>query len=153
VFPSLGSYIDHSLPTRRYNCYAFAAGDSGQRWEPDPAGLYYWPPNIRRDYSPEAFAEAYGTLGYAMCRDGTPEIGYEKIALYVGSRGIVEHAARELMDGSWISKLGNAEDIIHQTPGALTSVTYGVPVHFLRRKIELQTMAHGWFGKMWMIRA
>src|ERR1035441_9994296 len=49
-FPDLKSpdYKVTSPATRRYNCLAWAAGETGRRWEPDPLGIYYWPPRVPR---------------------------------------------------------------------------------------------------------
>jgi hypothetical protein len=59
-----------------------AAGDNTQRWEPDPAEQYYWPPTIPRAYSVSAFIQAYQTHHYEVCGDGLQERGYEKIVIY-----------------------------------------------------------------------
>jgi hypothetical protein len=94
-----------------------AAGDNTQRWEPDPAEQYYWPPpTIPRAYSVSAFIQAYQTHHYEVCGDGLQERGYEKIVIYADGFGIVRHAARQISDGRWLSKLEDAEDIIHETP-------------------------------------
>jgi hypothetical protein len=74
----------------------------------------------------------YQKLGYVPCRDGAVEAGYEKVALY-GRGGICEHAARQLPNGSWTSKLGKLFDIEHQRPDGLAGKDYGVVVRFLRR--------------------
>ena len=139
-FPNLGNtWACHSprTPPRGqitpYNCHAFAAGDTDRRWEPDPSGQEYWPPGATRNYSLAAFVEAYQTIGYTVCTDGLLEDGHEKISLYVGARGIVEHTARQLADGRWTSKLGYEEDIIHDTPESLSSATYGAPVCYMTR--------------------
>jgi hypothetical protein len=139
AFPHLGEWEEHSLPTppggptTRYNCYAFAAGDNTQRWEPDPAQQYYWPPTVPREYTVPAFIQAYRTCRYEVCGDGLQERGYEKIAIYADGSGIVRHAARQISDGRWLSKLGDAEDIIHEAPQSLASPIYGQPVCYLRR--------------------
>ena len=134
-FPQIGSWVCHSPRTRRYNCYAFAAGDDTRRWEPDPYNQYYWPSGVIRDYTLDAFIEAYRTIGYELCPDGSLDSACEKIVMYVGSRGIVEHVARQGPDGRWISKLGEEEDIIHRTPDSLTSADYGRPVCFMARAV------------------
>ena len=43
------------------------------------------------------------------------------------------HAARQLADGWWTSKLGPAEDIRHRTPQALAGDQYGQVVAFMKR--------------------
>lgn len=88
----------------------------------------------------ESFVEAYAALGYTVCEDGSrePELGFQKIAIYVDEDGIPTHAARQLPNGEWTSKLGRAEDIQHQTLEALESdddnlLGYGSAALILRR--------------------
>ena len=106
------------------------------RW-PDMANIGYWPPNIPREETVTAFIAAYAIQGYAQCADGALEAGFEKIVLY-GVRVALEivptHAARQLSDGRWTSKLGNCEDIEHDTPEMLNGPRYGAPVCFLKRQ-------------------
>jgi hypothetical protein len=71
-----------SPATRAYNCIAWAANNDGRWWWPDATNMYYWPPNIPREITIDAFVQAYGTLGYVECTDATPEAGFEKIAIY-----------------------------------------------------------------------
>jgi hypothetical protein len=60
------------------------------------------------------------------------EPNFEKIALYaIGN--IPTHAARQLGDGSWVSKLGALEDIQHAAFFELEGAAYGKVVCFLRR--------------------
>jgi hypothetical protein len=47
------------------------------------------------------------------------EAGFEKIAIYVDGDGVPTHAARQLSDGAWTSKLGEWEDIRHLTLEAM----------------------------------
>jgi hypothetical protein len=117
-----------------YNCIAWAAGRTDRFWWPvSPVfgSAYYWPEDVPREESIDAFKEAYAKLGYKECRDGTLEPGFEKIALYaVGERP--KHAARQLADGSWTSKLGKFVDIEHRLD-ALFGSNYGSVVAYLRR--------------------
>jgi hypothetical protein len=108
-------------------------GDNTQRWEPDPAEQYYWPPDVLREYTVPAFIRAYQTCRYELCADGLQERGYEKIVVYADRYGLVKHAARQISDGRWLSKLGDAEDIIHEAPQSLSSPIYGQPVCYLKR--------------------
>ena len=101
--------------TKRYNCIAWAAGLSSKWWW--PAKDAYWPENARMTQSVGGFLEAFGTLGYEECEDGSFEAGYEKVALYAREKpdGSLwpTHAARQLPNQRWTSKLGKLEDIIH----------------------------------------
>lgn len=79
---------------------------------------------------------AYGTLGYALCLDGSLEAGTEKIALYgrgpVGNE-VPTHAAQQLPNGEWTSKLGPFEDVAHQSPVNVEGPVYGRVICYLSR--------------------
>ena len=57
--------------------------------------------------------------------------GSKKIAIYQ-SGGLPTHAARQLPDGQWTSKLGRNIDISHTLPG-LEGPEYGQVAVFMRR--------------------
>jgi hypothetical protein len=61
------------------------------------------------------------------------ESGFEKIALYA-LEGHPKHAARQLPDGAWSSKLGKYIDIAHSLNG-LEGTVYGQVVGFLKRRL------------------
>ncbi|MEG3937912.1 hypothetical protein QT995_07080 [Microcoleus sp. S36b_A3] len=65
----------------------------------------------------EEYIQAYEMLGYEICKGDRLEVGYQKIGLYVDSKGIPTHAARQLPNGKWTSKLGWLEDIEHELDG------------------------------------
>src|SRR4030042_2918871 len=102
-----------SPETNDYNCIAWAAGDDRHWWEPDPMGLYYWPPNAPRLWTIDALTKAYETIGFIVCQNGNPQEGFIKIALFTDVYNIPKHAARLLPTGKWTSKCGPAEDIEH----------------------------------------
>jgi hypothetical protein len=131
-FPHLGNWIESSKRCPRYNCAAFAAEDESQKWDPFPPGAHYWPPRVPRSYFLSAFIEAYATIGYEPCGDGSLDSSNEKIVIYTNEYGGVEHVARQLADGKWTSKIGDQEDIIHENPDSLR-VGYGEPRCFLQR--------------------
>jgi hypothetical protein len=58
--------------------------------------------------------------------------GYERIALYASADGVPTHAARQLRDGRWTSKLGRCEDIEDQLRD-LQGENYGAVVHIMKR--------------------
>ena len=92
-----------------------------------------WPAGVRRDESIDAFVEAFAGLGYIPAADDSLEPGFEKIALYaVGSSP--KHAARQLPNGRWTSKLGPLEDVEHQLD-ALVGAWYGTVVRILKRSL------------------
>ena len=84
--------------------------------------------------SPEiqALTKLFGSLGYTVCENGVKESGYEKVAVYALS-GEWTHAARQLEDGQWTSKLGPYEDITHQSPENLEGDLFG-NVHCIMRR-------------------
>jgi len=99
-------------------------------------GVGYWPPNVARNTSTEAFLRAYGNLGFTLCFDGTLEPGIEKIAIYgkgpAGSE-VPTHAALQLENGKWSSKLGDFEDISHATAADVAGPAYGHVICYLAR--------------------
>ena len=54
-------------------------------------------------------------LGYQECATDELEPGFEKVALFVNVDNLPTHAARQLPNGSWTSKLGRWQDIEHQS--------------------------------------
>lgn len=93
-----------------YNCIAWSANDMAHFWWP---AAHYWPSGILAEASERAFAELYISLGYEECGDGRFQRGFEKVALFAKD-GAPTHAARQLPDGRWTSKLGRWEDIAHR---------------------------------------
>ena len=117
----LNDFTETSPADTTYNCIAWAAGDSANWWWPQ---LYYWPPGMSKETTVEAFIAAYGTVGYEPCEDETLEEGFEKVAIYVNVLGRPTHAALQLPDGNWTSKLGVGPDGTHPTLQTLR-VLYG----------------------------
>jgi hypothetical protein len=122
-----------SQPTWDYNCIAFAAGCESEWWWPDANGDAAWPDKVNREEQLACFAEAFATIGYQVCEHSDLEPGYEKIAIYARN-GIPTHAARQLPDGRWKSKLGAWEDIEHNTLKAVEGDIYGQAVLFMKRR-------------------
>lgn len=80
-----------------------------------------------------SFIVAAAELGYAKCETGDVEDGIEKIALY-GLVEYVDHAARQLANGRWTSKLGlEHDDIEHDTPECICGGVYGPILGFFSR--------------------
>ena len=133
-FPNLHGTPYHvtSGETSEYNCVAWAAGDTERWWW--PRRLSYWPGQIPREETLSAFRQAFELLGYEVCSDGSLEGGYEKVALFVDARNTPTHAARQLPNGSWTSKLGDYEDIEHQQLMDVGNGVYGAVAVVLRRQ-------------------
>jgi hypothetical protein len=136
LFPGLRvmGYTQTSEPTIRYNCIAWAARDETRWWWPDPWGEGYWPADVERVETLEAFVEAYRTLGYEPCGTAAREDGFEKVAIFTDREGLPQHAARQLENGRWTSKLGELEDIEHALDG-LEGARYGKVAQVLRRAL------------------
>ena len=88
---------------------------------------------MRREESIAAFIEAFQSLGYQTCVDGTLESGFIKIAIFADDSGKPTHAARQLPNGCWTSKLGGDKDIEHSAVEDVIGPLYGTPVQFMRR--------------------
>jgi hypothetical protein len=119
--------------TKIYNCIAWAAHANDVWWDPAPG--YYWPEGVERTYSVDILINVYQKHGYSKCQDGKHEAGFEKIAIY-GMNGIYTHAARQLEDGKWTSKLGELHDIQHESVECLEgekSMCYGRSILFMKR--------------------
>jgi hypothetical protein len=136
-FPNLAphNHRDTSPLDTRYNCIAYAAADQKRWYWPDVMGNGYWPPGVPRLETLDAFKALYATFGYTICSDGLVENGFEKVAIYALG-GTPTHAARQLKTGKWTSKLGQAEDIEHDTPSVIDGPSYGSAVIFMKRKVE-----------------
>ena len=114
-----------------YNCIAFAADVKTEWWWPDKAGIGKWP-IAKREETVECFIEAYQTKNYEVCSTGDVEPGFEKIVIYA-LNGKPTHAAKQLPDGTWASKLGPWEDIEHKTTKAVEEYVYGKAHQYMRR--------------------
>lgn len=121
----------------RYNCIAWAAGDTTRWWWPgviaQPIGGYYWP-TLNSQSTLETFERAFAALGYERCVSRDYESGFEKVAIYVGPDGSPTHASRQLEDGTWVSKLGKIEDICHSDLEGVCGKNYGDVAIILRRE-------------------
>ena|SRR5712691_7417154 len=119
LFPDLAA--DNSLKlsdlSPKYNCIAFAAGDTQRWWEPpvddvlDPG--QYWPADAPKNIHINSCIRAYELHGFERYSEGVIGQAFETIALYAYDDNQTAHAARLNKDGSWTSKLGDREDIRH----------------------------------------
>lgn len=134
-FPHLASNNHHitSPADTRYNCIAWAAGNDDTFWWPVPGA--YWPQGVPMEVTESAFIAAYSTLGYEVTKNPDAEPDYEKVVIYL-KNSIPIHASRQLPDGWWTSKLGQAEDINHQAPETVNGPLYGEARLYMRRRIN-----------------
>lgn len=129
--------VAHSDPTEDYNCLAFAAGQVQCWWEPyiiPPMrpGIY-WPAGVTPDNTVEAWCEALATVGFAVCGDTSHDSELVKVVVY-RSGDTATHAARQLRDGRWVSKLGDEADVIHLRPEDVGGGIYGEVACVLARR-------------------
>lgn len=139
-----------SKPTPDYNCIA---------WVLKVTDRWLWPwgdwegPRPKPDVvTAEEFIAVFELFGFERCATEIFEAGYEKIALYVRS-GEPEHAARQLPDGRWTSKLGAGIDIVHDALSDFPTkapygpcTAYGGAEYFVKRRVlgeypDYQTIA------------
>lgn len=134
LFPRLRgtAYRITSPASDVYNFIAWAAGDTEHWWWPGDPARTYWPLGAPRQETLEAFREAFAILGYVVCEQADLEPGFGKIALFADTDGTPTHAARQLPDGTWTSKLGLSEDIQHALED-LAGAVYGAVVQILKR--------------------
>lgn len=126
-----------SSATPRYNCIAWAANCDTRNWWPGEGG--FWPRGVPRKLTLSAFSAVFETLGYEECQDDSFEPGYEKIAIFATrekDRCVPQHAARQLPNGKWTSKIGPFYDIEHEEVHDVNGPEYGAPVQFMRRSIS-----------------
>jgi len=135
VFPRLAAArIEVTSPRdARYNCVAWAAGESARWWWPDPQGTCFWPHGAPREESLAAFIDAFRSLGYETCSDGALEAACERIAIFA-LHGVPTHVARQLTSGEWTSKLGRSVDLSCAL-SELEGEVYGTVAQFMRRSI------------------
>jgi hypothetical protein len=133
-FPGLGegSFEIIGEATDEYNCIAWAAGDTAAWWWPSVPAVAFWPDEIPDELTLEAFIQAFTTLGYLHCDSSSFDRRFEKIAIYVKDHEPC-HAARQLPDGRWSSKLGTWECITHELD-ALEGDAYGRVVCLMSRR-------------------
>lgn len=117
-----------------YNCIAWACEDTEKWYWPDPFNFYYWPDGIAREESIQAFKALFELLGYEACEDGEWEDGYQKVALFADRNKTPQHAARQLSNGMWTSKLGNDIDVEHHL-FAMEEGFYGNVCLFMKKPV------------------
>lgn len=108
------NYCVTSDETKDYNCGAWATGrqDENVDFSQDEEG------NPIYNLSVAPYIAHYESLGFQKCESRDLEDGIEKIAIFE-QYGEFSHVCAQLENGSWASKLGEWEDIIHLTLEAL----------------------------------
>ena len=103
--------------------------------EEDADGVSVWPHCNDGKTDIKTFIEAFTENGFEVCNDNLEENHTQKVALYCYP-GTFEctHAARQLSNGLWTSKLGESNDIQHSTPYTIQGRIYGNVACILRRR-------------------
>ena len=132
-YPNLSAtnYQVTSDQTRLYNCVAWVSHiqDENIDFSQDENG------DLAQDLSTAPYIEYFETLGFQRCNDGEREEAFQKIALFE-KRGEFSHVCAQLPDGHWESKLGEWEDIQHDTTSAVEGegkYHYGKATIFMSR--------------------
>ena len=135
-FPNITAqnYRKTSDRTPAYNCIAHAIGNFNNWWWPHEDA--YWPPNCSSHDIMEAFHLMFLSLDYCECQNGSFEEAFEKIALYA-LNDVPTHAARQVSNGQWSSKLGTYIDIEHSL-AALEGPHYGYVVKYYKRQTDIR---------------
>jgi len=138
AFPALRYDPAFKITSREnpdYNCIAWAFGrnDCWMWPDEDADGVSLWP-DPSADPEIQTFVEAFKKIGFEVCDDDGYEERTQKIALYcyVGTTECT-HAARQLRNGLWTSKLGESNDIQHSSPYFIQGRLYGNVACILRR--------------------
>ncbi len=79
----------------------------------------------------DAFTQLFAIYGYEEAENGDHEAEIEKLGLFT-LNGEPTHAARQIADGVWKSKLGQGVDIEHSING-LDGGVYGDVAVFFKR--------------------
>ncbi len=134
TFPNLtqSGYDITSPQEPRYNCIAWAADDHAFWWEPIKFPGYYWPPGASLSATLDAYREAFALQGYEPCADSALEQGFDKIAIFTKDT-VPSHAAKQLENGDWTSKLGQSFDIRHNSLSGVEGAEYGKVAQIMKR--------------------
>ncbi len=135
-FPRLrvDGYSKSSEASEDYNCIAFTADDTTEKWDPDNTPGRYWPEGVPRTLDLQSFIQLFDVEGgYVVCDNESLEDGIEKIAIFWSLSQEVTHAARQLESGAWTSKLGDWEDIEHNKLSSLEGPSYGRVAKIMKR--------------------
>lgn len=139
AFPN--SYVEPfvitSMASGEYNCIAWALEDTTRFYWTGPQEFFYWPANLPREESIESFIQLFSQQGYEICPNTLKEKGFTKIALFT-YESIPTHAARQLPNGLWTSKLGILEDVRH-TLSAISGGLYGSIALIMKKESTVKT--------------
>lgn len=135
--PNLKDFSKTSEPDPFLNCFAYAYGATHGWFDPQYHEIdvdigITWPLPSSYGLTIQSFIELFESIGYEICEDGHLEARYEKVAIYA-SGSDPRHAARQMENGRWRSKLGKFQDIEHATPEEVSCYDYGEVSVFMKR--------------------
>lgn len=154
AFPRLRKKRNWRLCSPRsdtYQCIAWAACRTDNKWWPVRHAQFHWPPGLPRitplpdPWAPwppapvSYFVQGFATLGYKPCSRREFEFWYQKVAIYANNYGVTHMARQRFFGRGWISKPGELEDIIHKDlrdiegDMATAASTYGEVNQILKR--------------------
>jgi hypothetical protein len=116
-----------------YNCIAWAVESQNHFYWPSKSPFFDWPNDLPRKANLPTFIQFFQRFGYLPCGDGELEPGFQKIALFANGKK-PSHAARQLPDGAWTSKIGGWVDVRH-TLASIEGGMYGEVVQCFRRPV------------------
>lgn len=134
-FPNskIDPFLITSPDTPFYNCIAWAYGDNTKWYWPDSSNIYFWPDDIPREEKLEYFILLFEKIGFNICNTGELDNKFDKVAIYCNQLGKPTHAARQLENGFWTSKLGQHFDVTH-TVFSMSNGAYGNITIYMSRK-------------------
>ena len=94
---------------------------------------HWWPSLVPRDSKQTTLIKAFEAVGFEVCKDGEPQKGYDKVALY-SLNGQWTHAARILSTSIYHSKMGRSWDVQHSSGDIFKETIYGTVFCFMQRK-------------------
>jgi hypothetical protein len=100
-------------------------------WDTGIGGI--WPDGIPDDGSVLAAIRFFEHFGYTRAANSELEKGVQKIVIYGDDQGYT-HAARQLTNGRWSSKLGKLQDIEHDKLENLFGHLYGSVVQIMEKR-------------------
>lgn len=132
-----------SKSTPNYNCIAWAC-NYNERWiqppylgRPNLDCVLWWPPEVPEGLQIDCLIQLFELHGYCMCNSFEHEDGFRKVALFIDEQSKEwTHAARELSNGCWTSKLGEYHDIQHGSPYTIENESYGKVFCIMKKKFE-----------------
>ncbi len=116
-----------------YNCIAWALEIQHGFFWPAASDKFYWPTHLPRKNTKSVFLKFFQQFGFEVCPDGNMEQGFQKIVLFA-KKGRPTHAARQLPNGFWTSKLGGWVDVQH-TLESMEGGLYGDVLLLLKRQV------------------